>query len=153
VRHLTVLSLAATLPLSLFALPAAAAGPIKGARYQGRTSQDRILTARVTSDGRGLQLTFDEDYSCNRGPGKTTHAVYLDERPTIRPNGTFDYQKTYTNLAPVHGFEQRHTERQHISGSFTAGGTRVHGRLADSVVGVDGLSCRSAATFTARRSS
>jgi hypothetical protein len=115
------------------------------------TSQHRTLDARVTSDGKGLQLAFDQVFACNRGPSKTTHSVYLEERPTILADGTFNYVKTYPALAPVPGFDERHTERQHVSGSFGLDGDSVRGRIADSVVGVDGLSCRSTVTFTARK--
>jgi hypothetical protein len=147
----TRLALATAVAVPALAVPTLAAGPPGGARYRGTTSQHRSLDARVTSDGRGLQLTFDQVFDCNRGPSKTTHSVYLEERPTIRADGAFDYVKTYSHLAPVPGFEELHTERQHVRGSFTHGGLRLTGTDTDTTTGADGLRCTSAVSFTARR--
>jgi hypothetical protein len=105
----------------------------------------------VTKDAKGLQLEFDEVLSCNRGPRRTTHATYRKQRPTIRRDGTFEYFKTYRDLEPVPGFEERHTERQRITGSFSADGRRVTGRIADAVSAASGRRCKAALTFSARR--
>lgn len=146
----SLLALAAVL---LVAVPALAARPPAGAKYRGMTSQDRAVSARVTSDAKGLQIEFNQVLGCNRGPTKATQTIYRDKRPTIREDGTFEYFKTYRNLAPVPGFNERHTERQRVTGNFTADGTRVKVRVATSVVGVSGLRCRATVTFTARKRS
>jgi hypothetical protein len=146
-RRLSLLALAAPL---LVALPALAARPPNGATYRGKTSQDRKLSARVSSDGKRLQLEFDEKLRCNRGPDKFTHALYRNQAPTIREDGTFDYFKTY-QLDPVPGFNEKHTERQRVTGSFSADGNRVKSRLAESVQGKSGLRCKFTATFSARK--
>jgi hypothetical protein len=138
---------AATLAL---ATPAFAARPAGDAKYRGTTSQDRKLSARVTSDAKGLQMEFDEVFRCNRGPRKYTHAIYKHQYPTIREDGTFDYRKTYRNLAPVPGFERR-DERQHVFGSFSGDGRRLKGTAETTATGVSGLRCTSRVTFTARR--
>jgi len=148
VKRASVLALIATL---LVALPALAARPAPNARLSGKTSQDRKLVARVTSDSTGLQLEFDEVFRCNRGPRKNTRAVYNRQRPSIREDGTFDYRKTYRDLPPAPGFEERRTERQHVSGSFTADGARVRGRAVTSITGRSGLRCTATVTFTARK--
>jgi len=135
----------------MVALPAFADRPPKNAKYRGKTSQERTLSARVTSDAKGLQLEFNQVYRCNRGPTKSTQTVFRNQRPTIREDGTFSYFKTYRNLAPVPGFEERHTQRQRVTGSFSADGRRVKGRVASSVVGVSGLRCKATVTFTARK--
>jgi len=137
----------------LLALPALAAKPPKNATYSGTTSQERRLSARVTSDAKGLQLEFDQVYRCNRGPTKTTHTTFKKQRPTIREDGTFSYFKTYRDLAPVPGFGERHTQRQRVTGSFGPGARTVKGRVASSVVGVSGLRCKATVTFTARKRS
>ncbi len=138
------------LALAVVAAPALAARPAGDAKYRGTTSQDRKLSARVTSDSKGLQMEFDEVFRCNRGPRKHTHATYKKQRPTIREDGTFDYRKTYRGLAPVPGFERR-DERQHVSGAFSAGGRTLKGTAETTVTGVSGLRCTSRVTFTARR--
>ena len=149
-RRISLLALAAAL---LLALPALAALPPQGARYTGRTSQNRALTARVTSDAKGVQLVLDQVFTCNRGAVKTTHTTFLEQRPDIRADGTFEYFKTYRDLAPVPGFGERHTERQRVTGSFAADGKSVRGRISVSDVGRSGLRCKSTVTFTARRRS
>lgn len=137
----------------LAALPAFAARPAGSKKYTGTTSQDRRVSARVTSDRKGLQIEFDEVFRCNNGRRKSTHAVYKKQRPTIRRDGTFNYSRTYRNLPPAPGFNERRTERQHVTGSFSAGGTRVKGRAATTIVGRSGLRCSSKVTFKARRRS
>jgi hypothetical protein len=130
--------------------PAFAARPAGGAKYRGTTSQDRKLSARVTSDAKGLQMEFDEVFRCNRGPTKHTHAIYKKQRPTIREDGTFDYRKTYRGLARVPGFEKR-DEMQHVFGSFGSDGRTLKGTAETKVTGVSGLRCTSRVTFRARR--
>jgi len=147
VRSRSILVLAVLL---VVAAPAFAARPTGDAKYRGTTSQDRKLSARVTSDSKGLQLEFDEVFRCNRGPTKHTHAVYKKQRPTIREHGTFDYRKTYRGLAPVRGFEKR-DETQHVFGSFGSGGRTLKGTAETKVTGVSGLRCTSRVTFRARR--
>ena len=135
----------------LLAAPALAARPPTGARYKGTTSQHAALTANVTADGSGLQLSFEVAYKCNRGPGKTARATYRMQRPSLRADGTFDFLEIDRNLAPVPGFAERHTERQHLTGGFSAGGGRLHGRAADTVVGAGGLRCTATVTFSAAK--
>lgn len=148
-RKVLIGALAAALLLSI---PALAARPPGGAKYRGKTSQERTIDLRVTRNAvKGLQLEFDEVLSCNRGPRQTTHATYREQRPTIRRDGTFEYFKTYRDLDPVPGFQERHTERQRITGSFSADNRRVRGRIANSVVGDSGLRCKVELTFSARR--
>jgi hypothetical protein len=147
VRGRPLLVFAVTLVL---ATPAFAARPAGDAKYRGTTSQDRKLSARVTSDSKGLQLEFDQVYRCNRGPRKYAHAVYRKQRPTIREDGTFDYRKTYRALPPVPGFERR-DERQHVFGGFSGDNRRLKGTVETTVTGVSGLRCTSRVTFSARR--
>lgn len=132
------------------AAPALAARPAGDAKYRGTTSQDRKLSARVTSDSKGLQMEFDEVFRCNRGQKKLTHAIYKKQRPTIREDGTFDYRKTFKGLAPVPGFERR-DETQHVYGSFSSNGRTLKGTAVTTVTGVSGLRCSSRVTFRARR--
>lgn len=146
-KRICVLALFAMLFAAVSAL---AARPAGSARYTGTTSQDRRLSARVTSDAKGLQLEFDEVFRCNRGPRKLTHAVYKKQRPTILEDGTFDYSKTYRDLPPAPGFAERRTERQHVTGGFSADGTRLKGRAATTIVGRSGLRCTATVTFKAR---
>jgi hypothetical protein len=147
VRGRSILVLAALLAL---AAPALAARPSGDARYRGTTSQDRKLSARVTSDAKGLQMEFDEVFHCNRGPTKHTHAIYKTQRPTIREDGTFDYRKTYRGLARVPGFEKR-DEAQHIFGRFGDAGRTLKGTAETKITGVSGLRCTSRVTFRGHR--
>lgn len=135
----------------ILALPAWAARPAENSRYRGQTSQKRKISARVTPDRRGLRLEFNQVFHCSAGPTKTTHTTYRKQRPTIRRNGRFSYYETYRNLPAIPGFEEVHTERQRVTGTFFDGGRRVRGRVAASVVGRSGLRCRSIVTFSARR--
>ena len=129
---------------------ALAARPAGNAKYAGKTGQEQVIKLRVTGDGKGLQLDFRETLKCNRGPSKTTTARYAKQRPPIKSDGTFSYFKTYT-LGPVPGFAEPHTQRQRITGSFSADAGTVTGRIADSVTGRSGLSCKLATTFRATR--
>ena len=139
------------LPVILaLAAPAFAARPAGDAKYRGTTSQDRKLSARVTSDAKGLQMEFDAVFRCNRGPTKHTHAIFKKQRPTIREDGTFDYRKTYRGLARVPGFEKR-DETQHVFGSFSSDGRTLKGTAETKVTGVSGLRCTARVTFRARR--
>jgi hypothetical protein len=147
VRWISLPAIAAALAL---ALPALAARPPKNATYTGTTSQRHALSARVTSDGKGLQLDFYEKLRCNRGRPKGTDAVYHKQRPTIRRDGTFSYFATYRDMAPVPGLHERYTERQRITGSFSADGKSVRGRVAESATGRSGLHCKAKLTFEAR---
>jgi len=127
-----------------------AARPPRNAKYEGKTGQDQVIKLRVTGDRKGLQLDFRQTLKCNRGPSKRSTARYAKQRPTIKSDGTFSYFKTY-KLGPVPGFAEPHTERQRITGSFAADGTTVKGRIADSVKGRSGLSCKVAMPFRATR--
>jgi hypothetical protein len=134
----------------LLAAPAWAGRPPGGANYGGTTSQGNGIALHVTGDRRGLQMTFKTLASCNRGPDKVSQAVFKHDRPTIRPDGTFRFHRTY-HLGPVPGFAQRHTERQTITGAFGAGARTVHGSVRMTDVGADGLRCTTRLTFSARR--
>lgn len=149
--HKTLLALLITGALGALAAASAwAAAPRKGATYKGTSSQDRAVTARVTNDGKGLQLRLNQRFSCNRGPAKTSETVFNQQRPTIRADGTFSYTKIYPDLGPIPGFEEVHTDRQRVTGSFVDGGRRVRGKITVSSTGQSGLTCRSSVTFTAR---
>ena len=125
-------------------------GPPGNARYPGKTGQDQVIKLRVTSDAKGLQMNFRETLKCNRGPSKRTTARFAKQRPTIKADGTFSYSKTY-ELGPVPGFDEPHTQRQRITGSFSANGKTVKGRIADSAKGRSGLSCKLDMSFRATR--
>lgn len=127
---------------------AVADAPRKGARYTGRTSQHRKVSARVTSDGRTFQFRFDQVFRCSNGHMKISEAKYLHQAPTIRADGTFSYHKTYKNEPGVPGFDQRHTDEQTVTGSFADGGRRVRATVKDVTTGRT-LTCRSTVSFTA----
>jgi hypothetical protein len=126
----------------------AVAAPAGGSRYRGTTSQGKRITLHVTPDGDGLAMSLGEIARCNRGPDKSTHGTYRNQRPSIKPDGSFDYRITY-HLGPVPGFAERHTERHHVSGAFSADAKTVHGRVTVSDVGASGLRCITNLTFTA----
>ena len=143
-------SLLVVVVILALAAPAFADRPAGGARYRGTTSQDRKLSARVTSDAKSLQMEFDAVFRCNRGPTKHTHMIFKKQRPTIREDGTFDYRKTYRSLAPVPGFERR-DETQHVFGGFGSDGRTLKGTAETKDTGVSGLRCTARVTFRARR--
>lgn len=128
----------------------AAGRPPGDARYTGKTGQGQVIKLRVTSDGKGLQMDFRQRLRCNRGPSKFSNARYAKQRPTIKVDGTFSYFKTY-EFGPVPGFAEKHTQRQRITGSFSSTGRTVKGRIADSVKGRSGLTCKVVMRFTATR--
>lgn len=141
----TLLALTATTAAAL------AAGPRKGHRYAGQTSQHRKVTARVTTDGRTLQMHFDEVFTCSNGHQKVTTTKFLHQAPTIEPDGTFTYNKTYADEPGVPGFDEVHTDVQGVTGRFSADGTRVSGTVTGEVTGKKtGLRCTSKVTFRAK---
>lgn len=140
----------AVLLLVTFAQAAFAARPPGGATYVGKTSQGQTVKVRVTSDGKGLQLDFRHKLSCNRGGPISAKARYAAQRPTIRPDGTFDYDKTYTGLPAAPPFRANHTQRQRVTGS--AGSKTVRGSVRDTVTDSSGLRCAASLTFRASRS-
>ena len=140
---------AALASLIVTAVAQAASPPIKGGRYAGTTSQQQPVTARVTSDGKGLQLTFAETFSCTDGTRVRLQTRYIDQRPTVRADGTFDYRKRYTDLPGFPGFRGTHDESQRVTGSFTDGGRRLTVRAVASLTR-PGRTCRSTVTIRAR---
>lgn len=105
------------------------------------------MTARVTVDGKTLQLRVVVISHCNHGPSKRATDVYKNQAPKIAPDGTFNYSHTYRDLPPIPGFDQRFSERQHVSGSFSHGGRLVDGRDVTVETGTRGLTCRAAVRF------
>jgi hypothetical protein len=149
-RHLLAAGLAATAIVAAPIAAALAATPHKGARYTGKTSQHRTVSARVTSDGKTLQLRFDQIFTCNNGHKKITNVKFLHQAPSIRPDGTFDYHKTYKDEPGVPGFDEVHSDVQSVIGAFTGDGSHVRGTVTGVTTGKkSGLSCRSSVTFTA----
>lgn len=150
-RHrLLLLTLAALLVLA-GAGAALAAAPRKGHRYTGTTSQHRKVTARVTSDGKTLQLRFDQVFTCSNGHQKVTNVKFLHQAPRIRADGSFDYHKTYADEPGVPGFDEVHTDVQGVTGRFTADGARVSGTVTGDATGKEsGLHCTSKVTFSAK---
>jgi hypothetical protein len=137
----------ATMAVSGMAL---ADAPRKGARYVGQTSQDRKVSARVTSDGRTFQFRFHQISTCNNGHRRIGEARYLHQAPTIRADGTFSYHKVYKDAPGIPGLNEVHTEDQTVTGSFSDGGRRVKATIKETVTAKkSGLMCRSAVTFTA----
>lgn len=151
-RHITLrtTALAAALLLALCAAAwAAASPPRKGARYAGSSSQHRKLTGRVTSDGKTFQLRVWQIFRCNHGKDRISESKFLHQAPTIRADGTFSYHKVYKDEPGVPGLREVHTETQTVTGAFSDGGRRVHGKIVAGVKTKSGLSCRSSVTFTA----
>jgi hypothetical protein len=148
-RRLVAAALAATATVAAPIATAPAAAPHKGARYTGKTSQHRTVSARVTSDGKTLQLRFDQIFTCNNGHKKITNVKFLHQAPSIRADGTFSYHKTYKDEPGVPGFDEVHTDVQSVTGAFAGDGSRVHGTVTGVTTGKSGLSCRSTVTFTA----
>ena len=136
--------------LTMLVGTALAARPPAGARYAGTTGQARAITLRVTSDRRGLQMAFRQTLDCNRGPSKTSSASFDRQRPTIKADGTFSYARTF-ELGPAPGFAEPHTERQRITGAFSADRRTVRGRIATTVTGRSGLTCKVSMRFRATR--
>ncbi len=150
-RFRRTLALTAATSLLAPAVALAVSGPRKGHRYTGRTSQHRKVTARVTSDGKTLQLRFDQVFTCSNGHQKVSNAKFVRQAPRIRPDGTFDYHKTYDDEPGVPGFDEVRSEVQGVTGRFDASGTRVTGTVTGDVTGQEsGLHCTSKVTFTAR---
>jgi hypothetical protein len=141
------LSLAAGL-LLVVAAPGAAA-PAPGQVYTGKTSQDRKAQLRVSASGTGLQMRFRERFSCRGRRDITLYATYVNDRPTIRPDGTFSYRKTYRNLRDP-ALRGRFTNTQRITGSFLDGDRRVRVRSVSRVFNKR-WSCRSSITIRATR--
>jgi opacity protein-like surface antigen len=135
--------------LAVAAVAHAADPPIKGARYAGTTSQERPVDGRVTSDGKGLQLFFVETFKCSDGTRIKLDSRYVDQRPTIKADGTFDYRKTYSDLPGLRGFRGKHDETQHLTDSFSEGGRRLSVR-STAVLSRPGRTCRSTITIRAR---
>lgn len=138
------------LALLAIATPAAlAARPDAGTRYAGKTSQGRALKAQVSRSGTGLEMSFREKFKCTGVSDKLLFATYKKERPTIRPDGSFNYSKRYTGLRDP-AFPGRFAETQKITGRFSEDGSRVRGRSVSRVFNKS-FSCRSTITFRARR--
>ncbi len=134
------------------AVPAfAATRPPADARYSGSTGQGKQITLRVTTTRKGVQLRFGQTQTCSNGQRKASTAVFDQMRPTLKADGTFTYAKSFENLPAAPGFEEVHTEVQSISGSFSADGRAVKGRISDTVTGASGLTCKVLMRFTARR--
>src|SRR5437764_14879001 len=120
VRLMTRAAGTIAMTLLLAGAPALGAGrPPAGATFAGKTSQGKAIHLRVVAGG-GLQMDFPSIWGCSHGPGKVTHSIYRNERPALRPDGSYDYRKTYRHLPPVHGFRERQTERQHLTGRVGA---------------------------------
>jgi hypothetical protein len=128
---------------------ALADAPRKGARYTGRTSQHRRVSARVTSDGRTFQFRFNQISTCNNGRRRIGEARYVHQAPTIMADGTFSYHKVYKDAPGIPGLNEVHTEDQTVTGAFSDGGRRVRATLKETVTARSGLRCRSRVTFTA----
>ncbi len=142
-RKVTVaLLLAATTGLA--ATAQAASPPKAGVRLKGKTSQGQRVSGRVTSDGRGLQMTYEETFTCTNGRKFRLPTRYLKQRPTIKRDGSVRYFKTYRNIRGGAAYPGRHTERQRITGSFSKGGTRFTGHAAASLSKRGRPTCRSA---------
>lgn len=135
----------------LLAPPAFAAAPVKGGRYTGTTSQGQAVSARVTSDGKTLQLRYRQKSPCSDGSSISFTEVYRRQAPRIRADGSFDYSKRYSN-GKVDGFPNGYTIQQHVTGSFSDGGKRATVRASDVTAGKgDGARrCSATVTFTLR---
>lgn len=121
----------------------AASPPKAGVRLKGKTSQGQRVSGRVTSKGSGLQMTYAETFTCKNGKRFKLRSRYVNQHPRIKPDGTVSYFKTYRNISGLPEYPGRHTERQHITGSFTKGGTRFTGRAASSLSRRGRPTCRS----------
>lgn len=135
--------------LVLLGSATAHARPPAGAKYEGKTSQGRVIKLRISASGTGLQMDFRERFTCTGTPSKVLFAHYVRQRPTVRKDGSFAYKKSYSGLSDP-AFPGRFSERQDISGSFTGDNRTVRGRSTSRIRG-EGYTCRAAITFTARR--
>lgn len=122
---------------------------MKGKRYSGTTSQGQTVSGRVTSDGKGLQLSFAETFTCTDGARFKASSRYADQRPTIKADGTFDYRKTYPNQPGIRGFSGAHTETQRLTGEFTEQGRKLSVR-STVTFSRPGHTCRSTITIRGR---
>lgn len=146
-RFATSLLLSGCLLLVL-AAPGRAA-PAPGQVYVGRTSQKRKAELRISGSGTGLQMRYRERFRCTGRRDITLLASYVKDRPTIRPDGTFDYTKTYRNLRDP-ALRGRFTNTQRITGSFVDGDRSVRVRSVSRVFNKR-FSCRSSITIRATR--
>jgi hypothetical protein len=140
---------AALLSVSITGVAQAASPPIKGARYIGVTSQQQPVDGRVTSTGEGLQLSFAEVLRCSDRTRMKLSSRYVEQRPTIKADGTFDYGKAYTGRAGFPGFRGTHDETQQLTGQFSQAG-RVLSVRSKAVLSRPGRSCHSTITIKAR---
>lgn len=116
------------------AVPAVAATPPrKGASVSGTTSQGQRVKGRITSDGKGLQMTYEETFTCNDGKKLRLPTRYVNQRPGIKADGTVAYFKTYRDLPGNGALPGKVTERQRVTGEFTNGGKRFTGRASGSL--------------------
>ncbi len=143
------LAVAGVVLLGIATSTAVAARPDPGTRYAGKTSQGRSLAARVSNSGTGLEMSFREKFQCTGVSDKLLFATYKKDRPTIKPDGSFNYSKRYTGLRDP-AFPGPFTNTQKITGRFTDGLRRVRGRSVARIFGKN-FSCRSTITFRARR--
>jgi len=142
----------ATSVAALLIAPALAlAKPPAGAKYTGKTSQGRSVTASVSGSGKGLQMQYREKFTCTGTGSKLLYANFVNDRPTIRSDGGFDYRKSYSGLRDP-AFTGTFSEKQHLKGSFSADNRTLKLSSVTSITG-KGFSCRSTITVTARRSS
>lgn len=148
-KQVTLLALAGVLAIAVATSAALAARPAAGTQYAGKTSQARALDARVSKSGTGLEMSFREKFSCAGVSDKLLFATYKKDRPTIRPDGSFNYSKRYTGLRDP-AFPGKFGETQRITGRFSDDSSRVRGRSVVRIFG-KGFSCRSTITFRARR--
>ena len=146
-RPVTSLAVAAGLML-VFAGPSGAV-PAPGQVYVGETSQNRKAQLRISASGTGLQMRFRERFRCRGRRDITLYASYVNDRPTIRTDGTFRYTKTYRNLRDP-ALRGRFTNTQRITGSFLDGDRRVRVRSVSRIFNRS-WSCRSAVTIRATR--
>lgn len=145
------LTLTAVLLLTVLLTSAYAARPKGDTRYVGKTGQGKTIKLRVTSDRKGLQMSFAQKQTCNRGGSVSSTARFAKQRPTIKRDGRFSYSKTYTDLPPNKVFPKGFDETQRVAGSFSTSGRTVKGRIADSVVDPSGRRCKVVTRFTAKR--
>jgi hypothetical protein len=127
---------------------AAAQAPPEGTRYVGKTSQGFKLRARVVEGG-GLTIRFRDVARCSNGRRVGAKAAWENDRPSLQPDGRFDYRKTYRDI-PASGDVRWDSfdERQRLSGRATA--QRLRGKLRSTVRFEDGPRCRVRLSFRAR---
>lgn len=135
----------------VLATPAYAVAPVKGGRYTGKTSQGYKVSARVTSDGKRLQMQYRDVLRCTNGDRITGVSVFRSQAPTIREDGTIDYRKTYRDLPPEKVFPHGRDNTQRVTGAFSGGGRRASIHVVQRVKDTGGgRDCRNDVRFTLR---